>query len=204
MLGLYSLKRRYLMGKEIPIINLRQSDGHPGFIMEIPIPENGAFLVNKRPRRIWVNKPYGSNKNSCHNQSKTKHNKTMSLLWCHNGHDGISNHQPCHCLLNRSDVDQRKHQSSTSLAFVWGIHWWPVNSPHKGASNKESVSIWWRHHDIYYMTYWTYCGGGILGNTKAVDDLDAASQKWNMTHYHCSTDVKDCWEIVIRNNISKH
>ena len=30
-----------------------------------------------------------------------------------------------------SDVDQRKHQSSTSLAFVWGIHRGPVNSPHK-------------------------------------------------------------------------
>ena len=30
-----------------------------------------------------------------------------------------------------SDVDQRKHQSSASLAFVWGIHRWPVNSPHK-------------------------------------------------------------------------
>ena len=31
-----------------------------------------------------------------------------------------------------SDADQRKHQSSASLAFVWGIHRWPVNSPHKG------------------------------------------------------------------------
>ena len=30
-----------------------------------------------------------------------------------------------------SDGDQRKHQSSASLAFVWGIHCWPVNSPHK-------------------------------------------------------------------------
>ena len=30
-----------------------------------------------------------------------------------------------------SGADQRKHQSSTSLAFVWGIHRWPVNSPHK-------------------------------------------------------------------------
>ena len=30
-----------------------------------------------------------------------------------------------------SDADQRKHQSSTSLAFVCGIHRWPVNSPHK-------------------------------------------------------------------------
>ena len=27
--------------------------------------------------------------------------------------------------------DQSKHQSSASLAFVWGIHRWPVNSPRK-------------------------------------------------------------------------
>ena len=26
---------------------------------------------------------------------------------------------------------QRKHQSVASLTFVWGIHRWPVNSPHK-------------------------------------------------------------------------
>ena len=28
-------------------------------------------------------------------------------------------------------ADQIKYQSSASLAFVRGIHWWPVNSPHK-------------------------------------------------------------------------
>ena len=30
-----------------------------------------------------------------------------------------------------SAADQRKHQSSASLAFVRGIHRWSVNSPHK-------------------------------------------------------------------------
>ena len=30
-----------------------------------------------------------------------------------------------------SDADQRKYQSSASLAFMQGIHQWPVNSPHK-------------------------------------------------------------------------
>ena len=30
-----------------------------------------------------------------------------------------------------SGADQSKHQSSASLAFVWGIHRRPVNSPHK-------------------------------------------------------------------------
>ena len=31
-----------------------------------------------------------------------------------------------------SGADQRKHQSSASLAFGWGIHRWQVNSPHEG------------------------------------------------------------------------
>ena len=30
-----------------------------------------------------------------------------------------------------SGADQRKYQSSASLAFVWGIHQWPVNFPNK-------------------------------------------------------------------------
>ena len=35
-----------------------------------------------------------------------------------------------------SDANQRKHHSHGSLAFVRGIHRWPVNS------------IWWRHHEL--------------------------------------------------------
>ena len=34
-------------------------------------------------------------------------------------------------------ADQRKHQSSASLAFVWGIHRWPVNSLHKGPVTRK-------------------------------------------------------------------
>ena len=33
--------------------------------------------------------------------------------------------------------DQRKHKSSASLAFVRGIHRWPVNSPHKGPVTRK-------------------------------------------------------------------
>ena len=36
------------------------------------------------------------------------------------------------CLTVCSGADQRKHQSPASLAFVRGIHRWPVNSPHEG------------------------------------------------------------------------
>ena len=31
----------------------------------------------------------------------------------------------------------KRHQSSASLAFVRGIHWWPVNSPHKGPVTRK-------------------------------------------------------------------
>ena len=64
--------------------------------------------------------------------------KTASLYWNgpwprtvaalqgrHNGRDGVSNHQPHDSLLNHLfGADQRKHQSSASLAFVRGIHRW--------------------------------------------------------------------------------
>ena len=36
-----------------------------------------------------------------------------------------------------SGADQRKHQSSVSLAFVRGIHRWPVNSPQKGPVTRK-------------------------------------------------------------------
>ena len=36
-----------------------------------------------------------------------------------------------------SDADQRKHQSSASLDFVWGIHRGPVNSLHKGSVTRK-------------------------------------------------------------------
>ena len=48
--------------------------------------------------------------------------------WRQSGRDGVSNHQPRDCLLNRLF---RLIQSSASLAFVRGIHRWPVNSPYK-------------------------------------------------------------------------
>ena len=62
-----------------------------------------------------------------------------SLQWRHNERDGVSNHQCIgfFCSTVCSGADQRKHQSSASLAFVRGIHRWPVNSPHKGPVTRK-------------------------------------------------------------------
>ena len=40
-----------------------------------------------------------------------------------------------------SGTDQRQHQSSPSLAFVWGIHRWPVNSLHKWPVTRKLFSF---------------------------------------------------------------
>ena len=43
-----------------------------------------------------------------------------------------------------SGVDQGKHQSSASLAFVWVIHRWSVNSPHKWPVRRKMLPF----HDV--------------------------------------------------------
>ena len=43
-----------------------------------------------------------------------------------------------------SGADQRKHKSSWSLAFVRGIHRWPVNSPHKWPVTRKMFPF----HDV--------------------------------------------------------
>ena len=74
-----------------------------------------------------------------------------------------------------SGADQRKHQSSASLAFVQGIHQWSVNSPHKGPVTRKRFPfdifatmgshckrpLQWGHYCI-----WWYCGMGLLPDTQ--------------------------------------
>ena len=49
-----------------------------------------------------------------------------------------------------SGANQRKHQSFTSLAFVWGIHWWLVNSMHTEPVTRKMVLF----DDIIMMRLW--------------------------------------------------
>ena len=54
-------------------------------------------------------------------------------------------------------ADQRKHQSSASLAFVWGIHRWPVNSPHKGPVTRKMIPL----DDVIMILVITSSGNGL-------------------------------------------
>ena len=64
-----------------------------------------------------------------------------------------------------SGADQRKHQSSASLAFVRGIHWWPMHFQHKGPATRKKMFPF----DGVIMTYgidifksWNFFVGEIL------------------------------------------
>ena len=58
-----------------------------------------------------------------------------------------------------SGADQRKHESSTSLAFVRGMHLWPVNFPDKGPITwkifpfDDVIMVAGKAWKSYYMHY---------------------------------------------------
>ena len=100
-----------------------------------------------------------------------------TLQWHHNGHDGVSNHRPHHCLLNRLFGRRSK---KTSKPRVTGLC--VGNSPGTGefpaqmASNAENVSIWWRYHSVLHtarqyrtpLSYAVSFGGTIKTNDRGI------------------------------------
>ena len=73
-----------------------------------------------------------------------------------------------------SGADQRKHQSSASLAFVCGIHRWPVNSPHNGPVTQKMIPfddvimysrVFWMNDVIFCISEIMSCC--LLDNVKA-------------------------------------
>ena len=58
-----------------------------------------------------------------------------------------------------SDADQRKYQSSASLAFVWGIHRGPVNSPHKRPVTRKMSPF---DDVIMFWFYWYATTTGMI------------------------------------------
>ena len=80
--------------------------------------------------------------------SRSKWKYYAILQWRHNGRvaSQISSLTIVYSTVN-SDADQRKHQSSASLAFVWGNSTATGEFPAQRVSNAENVSILWRHHE---------------------------------------------------------
>ena len=66
----------------------------------------------------------------------------ISLQWCHNGHDGVSNHQLHDCLLKRLF----KTSKLRVTGFCVGNSSVTGQFPAQMTNNAQNVSISWRHH----------------------------------------------------------
>ena len=74
------------------------------------------------------------------------HPVLFTLQWRHIERDGVSNQQRLDCSLNRFlGADERKHQSSASLAFVRGT------SLHKGPATRKIFPF---DNVITYVVNW--------------------------------------------------
>ena len=65
---------------------------------------------------------------------------SVSLQWRHYDRDSISNHQPHNYLPNR--LFRRRSKKTSKLRVTGlcgqGIHWWPMNSLHKGPVTRKT------------------------------------------------------------------
>ena len=81
-----------------------------------------------------------------------------SLQWRNNGRDGVSNHQPQDCLLDR--LFGRRSKKTWKLrvtSLCVGNSPGTGEFPAQRASNADNLFIWWRHHR-YSDRYWLRLG----------------------------------------------
>ena len=104
-----------------------------------------------------------------------------------------------------SDADQSKHQSSASLAFVWGIHRGPVNSPHKWPVTRKMfpfddvIMLYMPRWHIFFETdfVWPY----LVGNKSAVSISSHYLMSWctpNISCFRlwCHLCLCVCWRTI--------
>ena len=143
-----------------------------------------GFISHHRQFEFSFNSMFGTTKTKTPNSASlvihgADSSVTDALQWRHNELDCVSNHHSHDCLLNNLFSQRSKKISKLrATGLCEGIHWWSVNSPHKGpvtrdffpfddaimkfpgqwASDLDSISKSWRHHDIL---------GGVLFLTQA-------------------------------------
>ena len=90
------------------------------------------------------------------------------------------------CSAVGSDADQRKHQSSASLAFVWGIHWWPMNFSYKRAVTRKMFPF-----DHVIMKIWN--GNGAMAHIAILQTIAENKKLHSYLQIGIPVPGKNCW-----------
>ena len=109
------------------------------------------------------------------------------LHWRHNDHDGVSNHQPNGCLLNRLF---RRRSKKTSKLRVTGLcagnSRGPVNSPHEGTVTRKMFpfdDVIMRYHDhLIFKMVIVYQKRCLYWNNLGYSSMESASKNRNTNH----------------------
>ena len=73
----------------------------------------------------------------------------LTVQWRHNEYDGVSNHQPYDCLLNRLFIQRSKKTSKLRVTGLCAGNLSVTGEfPSQRASKAGKISIWWRHHEM--------------------------------------------------------
>ena len=93
-----------------------------------------------------------------------------------------------------SSADQRIHQSSASLAFVCGIHRWPVNCPHKWLVTRKMFPF----DDVIMRLYLNICHMMPTGYSELqyAPDVDKIWSTDLFISYKQSSDKPICQDML--------
>ena len=160
----------------------------------ISLPENWPFLLtiyNNLFVNVWIYfniqllQNTGIRNKSLLQGHHLFHMETL-LQWRHIGCDGVSSHQPHHCLLNCLFRRRSKKTSKLCVTVLCA-----GNSPETGefpaqmASNAVKVSVWWRHHMVAKI-----CS----------DELGLHWFKWWLVVCWASSNYLNLWTLQWRHN----
>ena len=118
---------------------------HPDEIANFDFPHHAVFSASVGTAVILASNIYGNAGRDCSPSRRRR-----------NGSDGVSNHQPHDCLLNRLFRHRSKKSSKLLVTGLCvGNSPGTVEFPARRASYAENVSIWWPHHAMQtFISLW--------------------------------------------------
>ena len=127
--------------------------------------------------------------------AKCMRTRGESLHWCHNDHDGVSNHQPHGFLLNRLFRRRSKKKIKVRVTGLCvGNSPRPVKSPHKEPVTRkmfpfDDVIMWWivfqQCHDMSNTSHWN-----VLDHSKVARTDDIILTYQSLVPYICRSRIR--------------
>ena len=113
-------------------------------------------------------------------------NEISAVQWRHNERDGVSNIQRIQCLLNCWFI--KENIKAPRYWPLWGIHWWPVNSPLRRPVTRKMFPF-----DDVIMGY-IISASSVTNIHLLVKSINTLRPRRNRRH--CADDIFECTFVI--------